>query len=100
MTLPVLTAAVCRAGKSVSRDGVWLYGAYTLGGALGVAVVAGVVLHRLGAAGSLLLMIGTNAVVGAVCFLRDRALRLSAERAAHDPAPNTGRRGPSAPGNY
>ena len=87
MTLPVLTAAVGRAGNGVSRDGVWLYGAYTLGGALGVAVVAGVVLHWLGAAGSMLLMTGTNAAIAAVCFLRDRALLPPAESAAQERAP-------------
>jgi len=87
MTLPVLTVAVCRAGNGVSRDSVWLYGAYTLGGALGVAVVAGVLLHRLGAAGSMLLMIGTNAVVGVVCFLRDRTLFLPSQSAVQEPTP-------------
>ncbi|HEY5914661.1 MAG TPA: fused MFS/spermidine synthase [Verrucomicrobiae bacterium] len=72
MTLPILAATVCRRDKSVSRGGIWLYAAYTFGGALGIALVVGWLLHRLGAAGAMLGMIGLNVLAGVMCFYRDR----------------------------
>ncbi len=83
-TLPVLTAAICWTGKGVSRDGVWLYAAYTLGGALGIAAVVGFALDRLGASGSMLVMGGTNIAAGIVCLLRDRILPQATESPGPD----------------
>ncbi len=85
MTLPVLTAAVCRPGKGVSRDGVWLYAAYTFGGALGIAGVGGFALNRLGASGSMVLMVVSNVAAGVACFVRDYILTVPPE----SPAPLT-----------
>ena len=71
MTLPLMTSAVCDPGESLATRGIWLYAANTLGGALGLVIVVGFALHILGAAGSMLLMIGINLAVAVMCFRRD-----------------------------
>ncbi len=68
MTLPVVRSAVC--GKGDSRKTVWLYAVYTAGGSLGIAAVLGAALPFLGAAGSMLLMMGLNVLAAGLCFAR------------------------------
>ena len=71
MTLPLVTSAVTEPDEGLATPGLWLYAANTLGGALGLVLVVGFALHVLGAAGSMLLMIGLNLAVAAMCFRRD-----------------------------
>ena len=68
MTLPLVTAAIGEPVEGPANRSTRLYAAYTLGGALGLALVVGLALHLVGAGGSLLLMIGVNLVAGIVCF--------------------------------
>ena len=68
MTLPLVTAAVRESGQGPASRGTWLYAAYTLGGALGLALVIGLALHFVGAGAAMLLMIGINLAVAAACL--------------------------------
>lgn len=72
MTLPLVVQAVREKGTTCAKCDAWLYSAYTLGGALGLAGVAGLALHRVGMGGSLLMMLGGNSVVAAISFCRDQ----------------------------
>lgn len=73
MTLPLMASVACRRGRTLSRQGIWLYASNTLGGALGLVCVVGLVVPFLGAAGSMFLVIGVNVAVAAACFIRDLA---------------------------
>jgi spermidine synthase len=68
MTLPLVVTAVRDPGQCPTNRVTWLYAAYTLGGALGLALVVGLALHLVGPTGSMLLMIVLNLVVAAVCL--------------------------------
>ncbi len=87
MTLPVLVSAVGGPEKSSSRNSVWLYAVYTLGGALGTAVILGAALPALGVRGSMLLMMGFNLVAAGLCFGRERAPRGAEPAVVERPAP-------------
>lgn len=69
MTLPLATAAGCASGKGLSREGIWIYAAYTVGGGIGLALVAGAALPWWGVAGSMMLLAGLN-LLGALLFLK------------------------------
>ncbi len=70
--LPVMATAVLGASRPLSRHGIWLYSAKTLGGVLGLWLVMGLTLHHLGAIGSMLTAMGINLLVAITCGVIDR----------------------------
>lgn len=69
-TLPVVASAVCVDGTGHQRQAVRLYAFNTLGGVLGLALVAGVTIPRLGVPWSMVLFAGINVLVAVVCYRR------------------------------
>lgn len=72
MTLPMVVAAACSTGVSQATDAVWLYAVNTMGGAIGLAVVASLTIWHLGVPGSMLVLAGVNFLVAAGSFARSR----------------------------
>ncbi|PON10385.1 hypothetical protein C2W62_50345, partial [Candidatus Entotheonella serta] len=70
--LPVMATAVLGASRTLSRHGIWLYSANTLGSVLGLLLVMGLTLHHLGAIGSMLVAMGINLLVAIACGVIDR----------------------------
>jgi spermidine synthase len=73
MTMPVMVSAVCVAGAGWSRETVRLYAVNTLGGVVGLAVVAGIAIQQLGVPGSMILLAVVNTLVAAQCYRRSLA---------------------------
>ncbi len=72
MSLPVITAATLGRDVTLSRHGIWLYAANTLGGVLGLAVTAGLGLTLLGVTGTMSWAVALNLIVGLLCFRAGR----------------------------
>ncbi|HYF33702.1 MAG TPA: hypothetical protein VD994_00320, partial [Prosthecobacter sp.] len=72
MSFPVLVSIGVGARPDASRRGILLYAGNTIGGMLGLGLLVLVTLQLLGAAGSMLLMMGVNLAVALWCFQRDR----------------------------
>ncbi|HNU49869.1 MAG TPA: hypothetical protein PKJ98_03010 [Verrucomicrobiota bacterium] len=72
LTLPLITEAVGDLEAWGLSGPVALYAAYTIGGALGLALVVGAALQRVGVQGSMLLMTGLSAIVALGCCCWDR----------------------------
>ncbi|MCG5055976.1 MAG: fused MFS/spermidine synthase [Myxococcales bacterium] len=66
-TLPLLAAAAVDAQPNMARHGIWLYGANTAGGVLGLILVLLVLMPVLGVRGAMT-MILLNAIVAGVAF--------------------------------
>jgi len=64
MTLPFFAAAVLRMSGTLRREGVWLYGANTFGGVIGLLVSGSVLLEALGVVGCMTAAIVANLAVG------------------------------------
>ncbi len=71
--LPLVVAACLRGSMDLARQGLWLYGLNTIGGVVGLVAVSTVLLHWLGGAGAMLVAIGANLTVAAMCWLKDQA---------------------------
>jgi spermidine synthase len=71
ITLPLVTAAVCKSGSRFAAGSVYLYAVHTIGGAAGLLLVVGVALQVLGATGSILLMMGLTIALALACFSYD-----------------------------
>jgi spermidine synthase len=82
-TLPVVTSAMVREDRATGRGVALVYGANTVGAALGAYATAYLLLPALGVVGSILAAVAANLLVGAVALAMDRA---ATEQAA--PAPS------------
>lgn len=60
MTLPVIVSAVCLTNEGLSSQAIRLYAVNTLGRVLGVALVTGVAIQKLGVLGSMALVIAAR----------------------------------------
>lgn len=69
-TLPVIVSAVCLTSEGLSSQAVRLYAVNTLGGVLGVALITGLAIQKLGVPGSMALVIAVNVFVAALCHRR------------------------------
>jgi spermidine synthase len=66
---PVVVRGVMAGGLQLGREGINLYACNTIGGVLGLMLLAGIVLPLAGASGSMIAMMAINAVLG-VAFWR------------------------------
>ncbi len=84
LVLPFMVTALSGTDAIASRRRLWLYAINTLGGAAGVVLVAGVLLHAVGAFRSMLLVAGLNLAIaiGAWYLDRTRSPRASASPVA------------------
>ena len=72
MTLPFLGAAVLKGELKLQRQGVWLYAANTVGGLFGLILASLVLLHWVGAAGTLWVAVSFSLLVVASAWMADQ----------------------------
>ncbi len=72
MTLPIIVSVVCIANDGLSRQALRLYAVNTAGGVVGLVIVTGIAIHKLGVGGSMILLITINAMVALKCYRRSR----------------------------
>lgn len=70
--LPIMVSALLHDSLELGRHGVWLYAINTLGGVFGLILISGVLLHRLGADGSMLYAMGLNCILCMAFYQIDR----------------------------
>ncbi|MCC5835762.1 MAG: hypothetical protein JJU20_13605 [Opitutales bacterium] len=66
--LPLIAKALLSGTRRLGREGLWIYGLNTLGGMLGLWIVAVITLPLLGAMGSMAALLVLNLIVALGCF--------------------------------
>ena len=80
MTLPLLVRAALTPGRTLGREGNWLYAVNTGGGTLGLLCIAGLALEGAGAGETLLAVMVLNVAVATIALGVDRRTRVRAPR--------------------
>ncbi len=66
--LPLIAKALLGGSRRLGREGLWIYGLNTLGGMLGLWIIAVITLPLLGAMGSMVALLVLNLIVALSCF--------------------------------
>ncbi len=72
LVLPFIANGLLRGECELSKQGIWLYAINTLGGVVGLLLVAGIALQTLGAGNSMIMALSFNLIVAGLAYFIHR----------------------------